>query len=145
MKKTTPLFQYMILTWTMSLMPTIRKPTMIKCRRLWRSQCEQYDGILDDEDYGINMNDGPIEYDDFNVPVTVGNFSMDGRHEVFDFIYSFPVNSKKAGIGGELFLFHVPRHWIAPILISGNGWFMKGLSSTTPTTWYSICRTSMLM
>ena len=31
------------------------------------------------------MNDGPIAYDEFNIPITVGNFWMGGRHAVFGF------------------------------------------------------------
>ena len=40
---------------------------------------------LDDEDGGIIMHDGHIEYDEFNIPITVGNSRMGGRHTVFGF------------------------------------------------------------
>ena len=40
---------------------------------------------LDDKDGGIIMNDGSIEYDELNIPITVGNFRMGGRHAVFGF------------------------------------------------------------
>ena len=41
------------------------------------------DATLDCEDGGIIMNDGPIEYDEFNIHITVVHFSMGGRHAVF--------------------------------------------------------------
>ena len=31
------------------------------------------------------LNDGPIEYDEFNTPITVGNFRMGRRHAAFGF------------------------------------------------------------
>ena len=40
---------------------------------------------LDDENGVIIMNDGPIAYDEFNIPITVGHFWMGGRHAVFGF------------------------------------------------------------
>ena len=43
------------------------------------------DDNLDDEDGGVIINDRPIEYDEFNTPITVGNFSMVGRYAVFGF------------------------------------------------------------
>ena len=43
------------------------------------------DATLDDEDGGIIINDGPIEYDEFNIPFTVGHFRIGGRHAVFGF------------------------------------------------------------
>ena len=41
------------------------------------------DATLDCEDGGIIMNDGPIEYDEFNIHITVVHFSMGERHAVF--------------------------------------------------------------
>ena len=40
---------------------------------------------LDDEDGGIIINDGPIEYDEFNIHITMGNFRVGGRHTVSGF------------------------------------------------------------
>jgi hypothetical protein len=41
------------------------------------------DVTLDDEDGGIIMDDGPVKYDNFNIPNTVEHFRMGGRHAVF--------------------------------------------------------------
>ena len=43
------------------------------------------DATLDDEDVGIIMNDGPIGYNEFNIPIIVENFRMGGRHSVLGF------------------------------------------------------------
>ena len=43
------------------------------------------DSTLDDEDGGIIMNDITIEYDCFNVPITVVHLGMVERHAVFGF------------------------------------------------------------
>ena len=43
------------------------------------------DNTLDDEDGGTIINYGPNEYDEFNIPITVGNLRMVGRHAVFVF------------------------------------------------------------
>jgi hypothetical protein len=41
---------------------------------------------MDDEHGGgIVMDDGVVEYDDFNITNTVEHFRMDGRHAVFGF------------------------------------------------------------
>ena len=48
------------------------------------------------------MNDGPIEYDSFNIPITVVHFRMGGRHAVFvlyrQLARTFKQVNKKLGI-----------------------------------------------
>ena len=48
------------------------------------------------------MNDGPIEYDEFNTPITVGHFRMGRRHAAFGFYRHisrpFKQGRKKSGI-----------------------------------------------
>ena len=60
------------------------------------------DNTLDDEDGGSITNYGTIEYDELNIPITVGNLRMGGRHVVFGFYRQlarpFKQGSKKLGI-----------------------------------------------
>ena len=43
------------------------------------------DATFDYEYGGIIMNDGPIKYDEFNIPITMRHLSMGGRYAVFGF------------------------------------------------------------
>ena len=43
------------------------------------------DATFDDEDGGIIINYGPIEYDVFKISITVVHFRMGWRHAVFGF------------------------------------------------------------
>ena len=76
---------------------------------------------LDDEDGGIIMNDVNIEYDEFNIPITVVHLIMGGKHAAFGFINSLLGNSNKSGRSWSLFVFYVTRHWMAPIMIRVHG------------------------
>ena len=53
------------------------------------------DATLGDKDVGIIINYGPIEYYEFNIPITVGNFSKGGRRVVFGFYRQFEKPFKK--------------------------------------------------
>ena len=79
------------------------------------------DATLDDEDGGVIMNNGPIEYDEFNIPITVVHLIMGGKHAAFGFINSLLGNSNKSGRSWSLFVFYVTRHWMAPIMIRVHG------------------------
>ena len=53
------------------------------------------DNTLDDEDGGSITNYGTIEYDELNIPITVGNLRMGGRHVVFGFYRQLARPSKQ--------------------------------------------------
>jgi hypothetical protein len=52
--------------------------------------------IEDEDDGGIVVADGPVVFDEFNIPNTVEHFRMGGRHQVFGF-YRQLVKPFKAG------------------------------------------------
>ena len=60
------------------------------------------DSTLDDGDGGIIMNDGTIEYDEFNIPIIVVHLRIGGRYAVFGFyrqlVRPFKQGRKKLGI-----------------------------------------------
>ena len=79
------------------------------------------DNTLDDEDGGTIINYGPNEYDEFNIPITVGHFRMDGRHAVFGFYMHITRQLKQVRKKLGIILFYVQRHWISKIMINEHG------------------------
>ena len=58
---------------------------------------KNYYSTFDDEDGGIIINDGPIEYSEFNIIITVGHFRMGRRYAVIGFYIQFSRRSKQGG------------------------------------------------
>jgi hypothetical protein len=86
---------------------------------------------MDDEDGGgIIVADGPVEYNDFNIPNTVEHFRMGGRHAVFGFylqlVKPLKQSRKKLGIVGILCVKALERTsydqwtWVKCVRVSTN-------------------------